>query len=186
MTLNTAQQRRHAALLRKRDTSATASAVADEIEARAELEDALAGQPAQVADSARMVEDYPILGLISREGGVILSIEHPYCDVDVEWARQHGVDVAFQWCHDAMAGLRQCELIRIWIGTQKSGCRLQWDRHRRRWFEQTNARNFGNNWACGGNWSGRDKVGAETLDEILWQFPEEEAAQIRAALPDRK
>jgi len=44
--LTTSQQRRHAELLRERDQSPDAQAVAAEIEARAELEDAEADRPA--------------------------------------------------------------------------------------------------------------------------------------------
>lgn len=167
MTLTTAQQRRHAELLRERDSSPEAVAVAAEIEAEAELDDALQGREVSVADSARMVEEYPILGKISREGGKIVDIEHPWEDAHVARARSVGVDIAWEWCHDPMAGLRQGELIRIFVGTEKTGPLLQWDRHSRRWQELSNQRRWGNNWACGGNWSARDKVGSATIKEAI-------------------
>ena len=70
MTLTTAQQRRHAALLRDRDPSATAQAVANVIDARAELADALDTQPGDnIAPSAHMTEAYPIVGRITSEAG---------------------------------------------------------------------------------------------------------------------
>lgn len=162
MTLTTAQMRRHAALLRDRDSSAPAQARAAEIEAEAELEDAEADRPAAVAESARMVEDYPILGHVTREGGKIVSIERPWTPEDVARIEAQGVMIAWQWCHDPMAGLRQGELIRIWIGTREAGPRVQWDRTRRKWYRITSRGNYGKNWACGGNWSS-ERDGFATL-----------------------
>lgn len=164
MTLTTAQQRRHAALLRERDDSPEARANADGIEARAELEDAEAGRAAQVAESARMVESYPILGRITREGGKILSIEHPWTQGDVDRVQALGVDMAFEWCHDPMAGLRQGELVRIYIGTRSAGPRAMWHRGDRKWSRLASRGNYGKNWACGGNWSG-DRMRYSTLRE---------------------
>jgi hypothetical protein len=177
--LTTAQQRRHAEILRGRDPSPEAQAVAAEIEAQAELDDALANRPSVVSPSAQMVEWVPILGHIKREGGRITYIERAWLQADVDRARAQGVDIAWQWCHDPMAGLRQGELIRIWIGTRETGPLLQWDRYSRRWFVLCNQRGYGSNWACGGRWGCDDKDGRRTLAIALMHLPVETAEQIR-------
>ena len=164
MTLNTAQQRKHAALLRARDAGPDAQAVAAEIEAEAELDDAQADRPAQVAESARMVEEYPILGHITREGGKIVEIERPWLDPEIARIKAAGVDMAYQWCHDPMAGVRQGELIRIWIGTRQKGPRLQWDHTRRQWFRLVSRGDYGKNWSHGGHWR-EETPGYDTLAE---------------------
>jgi hypothetical protein len=151
--LNTSQQRKHAALLRERDNSPEAQAVAAEIEAKAELDDAEAGRPVVVADSARMVEEYPILAKITREGGKIVEIERPWLDADAQRIEAAGVKMAFEWCHDPMAGLRQGELVYIWIGTRDDGPRVQWDRNTRKWRRHRSKGNYGRNWSHGGTWT---------------------------------
>ena len=161
--LTRSQQRRHAVLLRARDQSPVAQAVAAEIEARAELADAEAGRAAVVAESAAMVEDYPILGRITREGGKIIAIERPWTDADIQRVESQGVMISYQWCHDPMSGLRQGELIRIWIGTREAGPRVQWD-HGQGWCRLTSRGNFGKNWSHGGNWRSDGKRYA-TLSE---------------------
>lgn len=182
MSLDTAQQRKHAQLLRERDASPAAQAVAAQIEAEAELSDALADRPAEIASSARMVEEVPILGHITRESGQILSMEREWTMADVARARALGVDIAWQWCHDPRAGLQQGELVYIWIGT-RTGPLLQWDRTRRRWYQLCHQRQYGNNWACGGRWSCTDKIGAATLEQALAAVVDATAvAAIHAAL----
>ena len=154
--LNTSQMRKHAQLLRERDKSPAAQARANEIEARAELNDAEAGRPAEVAASSAMVEDYPILGKVAREGGKIMSIQYPWLDADIARIEAAGVMMSFEFCHDPMAGLRQGELGRIWIGTREHGPRVQWD-HGRGWIKLESRGNYGQNWSHGGNWSSKDK-----------------------------
>jgi len=168
--LNTAQQRKHAELLRTRDDSPAAQAVAAEIAAAAELYDALANRPAVVAESARMVEQYPILGKVTRAGGKIIEIERPWTDADNTRIEAQGVAIAFEWCHDPMAGLRQGELIRIYIGTRDQGPRLQWDHTRRQWFRLVSRGNYGKNWSHGGNWR-EEKPGFDTLAEVYPALP---------------
>jgi len=164
--LNTAQQRKHAELLRARDQSPEAQAVAAEIEARAELEDTEAERPVAVADNARMVEEYPILGKVTCEGGKLTEVEHPWTDADVKRIEAQGVMIAYQWCHDPMSGLRQGELIRIWIGTREAGPRVQWDHSPeiRGWSRLVSRGNYGRNWSHGGNWRS-DKTRYTTLSE---------------------
>jgi len=161
--LTTAQQRKHAELLRSRDQSPTAQAVAAEIEARAELEDAEANRPRLISSNARMVEDYPILGKVTREGGKLVEIEHPWTDADNERIEAQGVMIAYHWCHDPMSGLRQGELVRIWIGTREQGPRVQWD-HGLGWSRLESKGNYGQNWSHGGNWRS-DKTRYATLAE---------------------
>jgi hypothetical protein len=152
MTLTTAQMRKHAQILRGRDASPTAQASADLIEAQAELADAEAGRPAEVAESAAMVEEYPIIGKVTREAGKMTRVEKPWTDEDVALAREVGVDIAWEWTNGPESGLRQGELVYIWIGTDKAGPVLQWDRGSRAWSVIKSRGNYGKNWACGGNW----------------------------------
>lgn len=152
MNMKSGQMRRHAQILRARDETPMAQAQADLIEARAELADAEAGRDATVAEHARMVEEVPILGHITREGGKIISIERPWTQADIDAMRALGIDIAWQFCHDPAAGLRQGELIHIWIGTRAAGPRVQWDRETRTWVRLVSRGNYGGNWACGGNW----------------------------------
>ncbi len=119
---------------------------------------------AEIAAEAPIVDEYPILGRVTREGGRILEIEYPWGQEHVGSARERDVDVAWQWCHDPRAGMEQGALIRIWIGTKSAGPRAQWSRSDRMWRLLRSRGNFGQNWACGGNWSG-DRQTYATLEE---------------------
>ena len=137
-----------------------------------------------VAESARIVDILPILGRMIREGGNITYIEHPYNSSDVDLARGLGVDVAWEWCRSPMSGIRQGELVRIWIGTRDTGPLLQWDNSPEggRWRRLTDARGYGGNWACGGRWSCMDKEGSDTLLEAIRALPDHVRDQVAAAL----
>jgi hypothetical protein len=65
-----------------------------------------------------------------------------------------------------MAGLRQGELVRIWIGTREAGPRVQWDHSPeiRGWSRLESKGNYGRNWSHGGTWRG-DKTRYATLSE---------------------
>ena len=171
--LNPAQLRRHAELLRARYSDpaydgpaeyiAAGLAQADLIEAKAELADAQAGRGPVVAEECRMVEQYPIIGRVTREGGDLIQVEHPWEAEDEERVENKGVMVAYEWCHDPNAGLAQGQLIRIYIGTRDDGPCAMWDRDRREWHRLRSNGNYGNRWAYGGTWSS-DKIGHKTLD----------------------
>jgi len=180
MTLTTAQQRRHAKLLRDRDPSPEAQAQAALIEARAELDDALADRPAEVASDARMVEELPLLGHVTREGGKMIALERPWTDEDVAATEAKGVDVRWEWRRDPMAGLRQGELSRIYIGTREGGPALCWDRDSRAWAVLRSRGDYGKNWACGGHW--RADRARYTLTDALAQLDAATSAKITAAL----
>ena len=181
-----AEQRRHAQMLRDRDKSPAAQAVAARIAAGADLDDALAGREEATAPTAQIVDNLPILGRMVREGGIITSIEHPWEDSDVSRAAAAGVDIAWEWCHDPMAGLRQGELVRIYVGTAGTGPLLQWDRTRKRWYVLSNQRNYGRNYACGGTWSCEDRDGSASLAEAIARLPADVAARVAAVVSGRQ
>jgi hypothetical protein len=120
--------------------------------AQVELAEAQADivQPA-LEEDCTISDTYPILGEITRKGGKIKNIQYPWEQNHVDALYKQGIDMAFEWCHDPRAGLRQGQLIRIYVGTKQDGPRVMW--HDGIWHTHKSRGNFGKNWACGGNWS---------------------------------
>jgi len=173
--LNTAQRRNWAALLRERYTAnpdkyraedvAAAIAQADLIEAQADLDDAQAGRKPQIADSCAVVENYPILGRITREGGIRTRIEHPWTDEDAARIESAGVMLCMEMHDDPRAGMGQGRIGRIYVGTRDAGPIASWDCNSRKWHRLRSNGNYGNRWACGGTWSRGDRAEYDTLSE---------------------
>jgi hypothetical protein len=157
------QLRQHARLLRARyneqDTrdAEAARSQAALMEAEAELVETQADiiSPAPEEDCTIRINN-PILGEIICKGGKIEGIEYPWEQDHVDALYKIGIDMAFEWCHDPRAGLRQGQLIRIYIGTKDIGPRVMWCDGI--WSSHKSHGNYGKNWACGGNWS---SVGAK-------------------------
>jgi hypothetical protein len=157
------QLRQHARLLRARyneqdirDAEAARSQAAL-MEAEAELVETQADIISPAPEEDCTIRDkYPILGAIICKGGKIEGIEYPWEQDHVDALYKIGIDMAFEWCHDPRAGLRQGQLIRIYIGTKDIGPRVMWCDGI--WSSHKSYGNYGKNWACGGNWS---SVGAK-------------------------
>lgn len=152
------QLRQHARLLQERyagqharDADA-ASTQTDLMLADAELAEAKmdVASPATEEDCT-IKRHYPILGEVINKGGKIINIQYPWEQSHVDALYNKGIDMAFEWCHDPRAGLRQGRLIRIYIGTKDDGPRVMW--HDGIWTSHKSKGNYGKNWACGGSWS---------------------------------
>lgn len=165
------QLRQHAQLLRARyneqDTrdAEAARSQAALMEVEAELVEAQADiiSPAPEEDCA-IRDKYPILGEIICKGGKIEGIEYPWEQDYVDALYKIGIDMAFEWCHDPCAGLRQGQLIRIYIGTKDIGPRVMWCDGI--WSSHKSHGNYGKNWACGGNWSSVGAKKGKHLNDI--------------------
>lgn len=172
------QLKQHARLLRERynnncgQDAAAALAQAEQMEAQAILLDAQADILSIEQDC--MLEDvYPIIGKVARRGGKIINIEHEWMQTHVDALRKMDIDIAWEWCHDPRAGVKQGSLIRIYIGTRAEGPRVSWERDRCNWQTIKSRGNYGRNWACGGNWS---TIGSKTANNLIEIAPDLAAA----------
>lgn len=165
------QIRQHARLLRARyngqDTrdAEAAKSQAALMEANAELAEAQADIISPAPEKDCTIRDAcPIIGDTIRQGGKIETIQYPWGQDHVDALYKLGIDMAFEWCHDPRAGLRQGELIRIYIGTKQDGPRIMW--YDGMWNTHKSRGNFGKNWACGGNWSAINSKSNSDLNKI--------------------
>lgn len=163
------QLKQHARLLRERYNDPldkdylAAHAQAEKMMAEAELLDAENDTVSQEEDCT-IETVYPIFGKITWQGGKRISIEHEWEQHHVNALKTKGIDMAFEWTFDPRSGVNQGKLYRIYIGTKTEGPRVCW--YEGRWQTLRSRGNFGNNWACGGNWSTIGSITAETLNEV--------------------
>ena len=151
------------------------------MEARAELDDALADTDSGIAEECIIEQRVPLLGLIKIKGGRKIYVEHHYnCE-----AEAHGIHVAFQWCSDPGCEERNAMLVRLYIGHRDTGIQAQYEASTGHWYQCTGRGNHGKNYACGGNWSSR-KVATppaifNQLEEIMKNIRTEAQKQQRIA-----
>ncbi len=143
------------ALLREDQETDQALAYADQLTARADLQDALAGipntSPATADDAADEIQNIPLIGKLTLRGGVKHRIEFPWTEAHAALAHSLGIMVSFQWCyslHSPDAG--KCQY--IYIGTREAGPLAQWTASSNSWHPLKSKGNYGKNWASGGNW----------------------------------
>jgi len=132
--------------------------------AEADLADAKADINNSVEEDCTIKNTYPILGEITRKGGAINNVQNPWEQEHVDALHKIGIDMAFEWRNDPRAGLRQGELIRIYIGTKQDGPKVTWSDGV--WHSHKSHGNFGKNWAYGGNWSSLNCPTSQNLNTI--------------------
>lgn len=182
MTLTPAQLRRHALILRERapeypdpQDREVVLAQAAKLEAEADLADARAGVSTGIADSAEIVREYPIIGRVVTEGGIVKSVEHPYGETEIAALARLGIYIAWEWSYDPASGVDEGRLYRIYVGTVPDGPRLCWDNGG--WRRLRSHGNYGKRYAYGGTWSSERRTYV-SLDEA----DPELAAQIYSAV----
>lgn len=160
--MNTAQKRKHAALIRitatKRndDDLQLTLAYADRLEAEADLEDAHVGRRPEIAEHADVEQVVPILGRIVCSGGVIKSVEHEWTDAHEGEAKRQGIMLKWWWT-SSLSSPAAGTCAYFYAGTRQSGPLAQWFSDEGHWARCKSKMNFGKNWACGGNWE-RERV----------------------------
>ncbi len=167
------QLRQHARLLRGRyegqvtEDAEAARAQAEMMIAQSELAEAEAGMPSPAPEEdCTITQEYPIIGEVTRRGGEIVKVAHPWEQSHVDALRARDIDLTWEWCHDPRAGVDQGRLIYIYIGTRSEGPRALWSRSSGAWTSHKSRGNYGKNWACGGNWSSIGGAKSASLTDI--------------------
>lgn len=161
-----------------------AMAVAAQIEAAADLQDMREhGELQGIADIATITEDYPIIGRVTISARGIEAIERPYDDAIITACEAEGIYVAWQWCHDPAAGLRNHRLHHIHIGTPATGPLAGYNCDTQQWYHNTSRGNYGKRYACGGTW-GSKKTNkkpeiVERIEKIMEKLEKTKQAEAR-------
>lgn len=121
---------------------------ATRMEARADLEDALANTHSGIADCCIVEQNVPLLGTIKINGGKRIDIQYPYFGI----GEKQGIYVNFEWRADPGCEERDGTLVRLYLGHRDTGPQAHYEADTNQWYRLTGRGNHGKRYASGGTW----------------------------------
>lgn len=160
--------------------------------ARADMEDAEADRPPEIADKAIMEYNLPILGKYTVSGKMDRTYDYCYDDKIADYCASRGIFTGFEWRYDPAAEENCGELIRLYIGSKERGPEAQYNAYDGKWYKLASKGNFGKKYACGGNWRSEKCTGTDTpeiykkLQEAIMDYNKIEKAKAKLAAAEKR